>query len=250
MATTQTNVFWVSYAPAEQESFRDFLNLLDKVASGDSRKSLKKHGVFAGEVVRGGRRCVDAVLCSSVRVPVSAIVSSTKWKRKGAKGSLVDAKWPASGEGPQVFMEKWANAMRAASLERFSGSEIELHRRLEEYRHRERNRVRKARDKKGRRRPDRCRERSPLLPCVPPTSPESEVSATVVDPVVVPSDGPVNEFTGIDFTLPVEGLCTFFLYSVVTQVKRGFYPSGSKLTLFCWQTRLWRVRYLLTRGWR
>lgn len=206
MAKAQSNVFWVSYAPAEQESFRDCLDLLDKVASGDSRKSLKKHGVFAGEVVREGRRCVDAVVCSSVRMPVSAVVSATKWERKGAKGSLADAKWPTSGERPQVFLEKWANAMRAASLKRFAGSEIELNRLLEEYRHRERNRMRSLRGRKGRRRPGRGREPSPLPPCAPPTSPESEVSATVVDSAVASSDGPVNMFTGIDFTLPVEGL--------------------------------------------
>ncbi|KID80903.1 hypothetical protein MGU_11683 [Metarhizium guizhouense ARSEF 977] len=219
MATAQSNVFWVSYAPAEQESFEDILNLVDKVLSGDSWKSSKKHGFFAGEVLRGGRRCVDAVLCSSLRMPASAIVSATKWKRKGAKGSLADAKWPVSGEGPKVFLEKWANAMRAASLKRFSGSEIELVRILEEYRLGHRDRMRRLRDRKGRKRPDRCREPSPLLPCVPPTSPESEVSATAIDPVVVPSDGPVNEFTGIDSTLLVEGLCALFLGSHVTEVK-------------------------------
>lgn len=74
MATAKVNAFWVFYAPAEQESFQDVLNLVDKVLYGDS---VKKHGFFAGDL-HGGRRCIDAVLLSSTSIPVSAIVSPTK----------------------------------------------------------------------------------------------------------------------------------------------------------------------------
>ncbi|KAM4060312.1 hypothetical protein HRG_014229 [Hirsutella rhossiliensis] len=78
-ALARSQVFWVSYQPAAEESFDDVLELVDNVTR------------------------VDVVICTPRRQRVGSVCNAAKWKRKGARGDIHDAKWPETGQTPHSF---------------------------------------------------------------------------------------------------------------------------------------------------
>lgn len=134
--------FRFSYAPAEHESFPDVVRLIDKVFAADGKGTLAKdYAFFAGEVLRDGSRYVDVVACALRRKRVSTVAGDTKWKRKGAAGTVCDVEWPAGDEHLDRFLEKWSSALKAARPTSSHGSHVELLRKSAAYHENERLRI-------------------------------------------------------------------------------------------------------------
>ncbi|MGH7965022.1 MAG: hypothetical protein ACRERD_24955, partial [Candidatus Binatia bacterium] len=100
---------------------------------------------MAGELVRDGQRVVDTVVTTPRRVKLASFLAKTKWARKGARGEVRDVKWPKPREGPDEFVRRWAQHMRAQSLRYSSGEEAPLQRILSAHADRERERMRHRR---------------------------------------------------------------------------------------------------------
>ncbi|KJZ70044.1 hypothetical protein HIM_10572 [Hirsutella minnesotensis 3608] len=147
-AHAQSNVFWLSYEPAEEECFRDVLDVVEKV--------FPNPGLLAGEVIRDGRRAIDAVVCTPTRVRVSGALGASKWQRKGARGRVCDAKWPAPKETVCSFLTRWADAMSAQRPREKAGSRDQLFRVMDRYHDKARKRMH-ARRVSGKSSPRRCR---------------------------------------------------------------------------------------------
>ncbi|KJZ70042.1 hypothetical protein HIM_10570 [Hirsutella minnesotensis 3608] len=197
-AHAQSNVFWISYEPAEHERFADVIDLLDKVVPG-------KPGLWAGEVLRNGRRAVDAILCLATRLRVSHVCGQTKWKRKGAKGRVGDAKWPAAREPACSFLTKWADAMSRQCRSERTGSRDQVFHVLDRYHEKERHRMKALRVSRKKRSEEERRLEKRVEDLPPPVSaglvgtPQDEVSGLFCIP---------HDFTDVDFGLLAEGPCS------------------------------------------
>lgn len=112
----------------------DFVTFLKKTAP-------EKAGYFGSEVRRNGEARFELILCTPTRVKVSSALWKDKWARKGARGSLQDAKWPREGETPQSFLRRWAAVMAKRALQ--FGSETHLFHAWDRYRDMERKRLKK-----------------------------------------------------------------------------------------------------------
>ncbi|KAM4060267.1 hypothetical protein HRG_002137 [Hirsutella rhossiliensis] len=137
-ALARSQVFWVSYQPAAEESFDDVLELVDNVTPGQP-------AFWAGEVDRAGIRAVDVVICTPRRQRVGSVCNAAKWKRKGARGDIHDAKWPETGQTPHSFLSKWTDAMSKEFQHREAGSRKDLFRHLDAHYQKERQRDKKRR---------------------------------------------------------------------------------------------------------
>ena len=102
-ALAQSNVFWLSYAPASQETATEFVHTLSRVLPG-------KAAFFGAEDDCNGQSRFEVVICTPTRQRVSTIVGELKWKRRGARGRVCNAKWPAPGETARSFLHRWADA--------------------------------------------------------------------------------------------------------------------------------------------
>lgn len=145
----QKNTFWMSYAPAAQESFRDVLDLFNRALPD-------RAAFWAGTIDRGGVRVVDAIICTPSRVQVSNNMWRDRWATKEAKGRIHDVKWPEKGESSRQFLRRWADAMRASNPKPDKGSEKEVFHALDAYRAHERKRLKNY---AGNQRARRARER-------------------------------------------------------------------------------------------
>ncbi|KAM4060291.1 hypothetical protein HRG_002121 [Hirsutella rhossiliensis] len=145
-AHARSQAFWLSYEPAELESVKDVLQFLMKILP-------RKTAVLGGRTVRDGQGVLDIVACTPARQRVASFFNERKWKRKGARGKIQDAKWPEAGESPRNFMRKWV-AVVGRQSDQF-GSESQLFRVLDSSYERERERDKNRRRKRARDRPGR-----------------------------------------------------------------------------------------------
>ncbi|KAJ6783841.1 hypothetical protein PWT90_11223 [Aphanocladium album] len=211
-ANAQTNAFWLSYAPAEQETFEDTLELIDKVLSA-TKADGPRHAFMAGELLRDGQRVVDAVVTTSTRVRLHGFLAKTKWGRKGARGEVRDVKWPKPQEGAHKFVQRWAEHMRQAAAMMKQRTELDeksltqlLSVQLESDRQRMRRNRGSTRVKTSR--------RGQTSDLVSSPHPEVSVTAPVQNGGVSSFDWSPHDFTGVevDFDLGVdvatEGIAT------------------------------------------
>ena len=131
--------FWLSYSPAEQESIRDVDLLIRRSITGDL-------GACLSEVTREGRRVVDAILFTPKRQRVTTVCNPVQWKRKGAQGELVDARWPEAEQPVEAFLLNWAEAISCRT--KTLGSEKQVFDAYDAHRTRERGRLRGFRKSK------------------------------------------------------------------------------------------------------
>lgn len=82
--------------------------LIRRVVSGDLR-------AYSSEGTRDGRRVVDAILFTPKRQRVTTVCNPVQWKRKGAQGELVDARWPEAKQPVEAFVLNWAEAISRRS---------------------------------------------------------------------------------------------------------------------------------------
>ncbi|OAQ57466.1 hypothetical protein VFPBJ_11746 [Purpureocillium lilacinum] len=216
-AREQKNAFWLSYEPAELESFEDTLLLL--------KKALPERAAFwAGEIDRKGVRVVDAVICTPTRLRVSNLLWRDKWAMKGAKGRIHDVKWPAAKESSRLFVRRWADAMRASNPKPEKGSAQQVLDALAAHRAGERKRLRNYTGNQ-RTKGAKERRRRPLPTSKP--KPELEVSAADDTTLGALSWSP-HEFAAVDFTLPAEG--SYCQFHGVTRSNMVLILSGSAMT--------------------
>lgn len=149
-AHAQSNVFWLSYQPAELETATEFVHTLSRVLPG-------KAAFFGAEDDCNGQSRFEVVICTPTRVRVSTVIGELKWKRRGARGRVCNAKWPAPGETARSFLHRWADATskRGGRL----GSRTQLYRALDGYHEKARERMKSRRVS---RRPCVCRRKRPL----------------------------------------------------------------------------------------
>lgn len=221
-ASSHALAFWLSYSPAEQESFEDVLDLLHNVVRG-------KPGFFAGETVRDGQTVVDMVVCTPTRQRVDGVCGDSKWKRKGAKGRVCDARWPAPRQPVDVFLRKWAGAMTAA-WNKTAGSREDLFRVANRFRKKDAGRKRDVRSRRKR----LCSEATAGVSTssveeAQGLSLETPVQVDGVDPTLVCQPG---DFAGIDFGPPAPCWCPFL-------------QSPVALPFLRWETA-WRLTMLFT----
>ncbi|KJZ68537.1 hypothetical protein HIM_12076 [Hirsutella minnesotensis 3608] len=192
MAEIKSHAFWLSYAPAHHESLEDVIELVDRVVIG-------KPGVWAGETTREGQNVVDMIICTPMAQRVKVVCGEIKWKRKGARGRVCDARWPEPYQPVDVFLHTWADAM-TAGWRRTAGSRESVFAALSRHRirDRERKKVGRIRKKRG------STETAAVVSTTPVLEASTEESET---PVQV--DGPgtdlgcqSGDFAGIDFGPP------------------------------------------------
>ncbi|KJZ68834.1 hypothetical protein HIM_11774 [Hirsutella minnesotensis 3608] len=134
----QSSVFWLSYAPADDEKVSDVLKLLDRVVSVEG-------SALVGKYVRDGQRVFNAVICTRKRQRVSCVLGEKKWKSKGARGTICNGKYPAAGEKAQSFLRRWADAVCRDCPPVPFGSRREVYRVLRGQQNRERDRKKRSR---------------------------------------------------------------------------------------------------------
>jgi len=213
--TASRNAFWVRYQPEEDESLEETLTVVDKVLYGDRRtKTTGKGGYFGGVLLDGdGHEVVDLVICMPSRVAVSSVLNPDKWRRKGARGTFRDGKYPEESETAHRFVKRWCDAMNVKAFTREVGSRDEANRVLKQYYDRENRRMRQKRGDREISKPRGLRTRK-QIPCArsPSEVPTVEVSHDTGNRVadLRPS---VQTFVDLDFdfSLPVEGLYCVFL---------------------------------------
>jgi hypothetical protein len=178
---------------------KDVLRIVRKVVNGSP-------GVFGTNTVRGGQSVVDMLLCTPVPQRVSAVCGESKWKRKGARGEICDARWPAEKESPRAFLRKWADAIARQQHTRF-GSRSEVFRALDS--HYERDRARKRQWRVGRRRPSSDVHHPSPHQCVVDTSdlqPTHAGVAQLTEDEVGGFPWTPHDFADVDLRSVIEGL--------------------------------------------
>ena len=218
MLPPQSNAFWVRYQPEEDESVEETLLLVDKVLHGDCRtKNPRKSGFFGGTLGDGdGNRVLDLLICTPNRVAVTSVLNPHKWRRKGARGTFRDGKYPYEGESVRRFVKRWCDAMNVRAFTREVGSRDEANRVLNGYYERQNRRMRQKRSAKplgpgGRKR--RELDSSALSPSSVPTVEVSHYTGSCA----ADWESSVHTMVNVkfDLSLPVEGWYCFLLNNVV-----------------------------------
>lgn len=200
MAATRSRVFWLSYLPGGSESIETVVELLEKVVTS-------KPSAFGKRFYRDGSLVVDLLFCSRSRLRVSSVASQRHWERRGAKGQLQNAKWPAPKESPRVFLRRWADALMGIPQQgSFLGSRDSLLEAWDQYRvesrPREKEWQRRCRLRRG---TERGGETSPLHePLLEGVAalPSCDVSVTFSE---ADFDWSAHSWLDVDFGLPVQG---------------------------------------------
>lgn len=202
-AKLRSQVFWLSYRLDPSESVSTIARIARSVILGSP-------GICGDVVVRDGQTMVDMVVCTPVPQRISAVCTEPKWRLKGARGAICDARWPAEGESPRDFLRKWADAVCGYKNEPF-GSRRELDRAMDAYYDKERKRIKRIRvkAKRKRRRPLPSARPSPrATPAATPAARTEPAGVTDMSQDEVGGIPPLDphEFTGVDFGSATEGL--------------------------------------------
>ena len=212
----QSNAFWVRYQPDENESLEETRGVVNRVLYGDRRTtSPVKGGCFGGVLRDGdGNEVVDLVICMPERVAVSSVLNPHKWKRKGARGTFCDGRYPYERESAHQFVKRWCDAMNVRAFTTQIGSRQEVNRVLSQYCDRQTRRMRQKRSAKPLKPGGRKRRELGSSPLSPSSAPTLEVSHYTGNCVAIDSKPSVQRFVDIDFnfrlSLPVEGRYLLF----------------------------------------
>lgn len=138
VALDKSQVSWLRYQPAADESFRRVMELARDVLP-------PMLGFYVVEHMRSGIRVVDMLFVTKSRVGKKGIRDPDLWKRKRARGLVVDSEQCRHDECPKGFVRRWAQTMNVNCCVHTAGSPFALSLGLEEYRRLERMRVRNYR---------------------------------------------------------------------------------------------------------
>jgi hypothetical protein len=103
--TSQHQVFWVSYGPAADEGVHQFSGVIDQFT----------------RVTR-----YDFILCLSKPMRASVCWSLAKWRRAGAKGSVLDVQYAQEKQSVKAFILERAGSVRQRGAEHQFGSESDV----------------------------------------------------------------------------------------------------------------------------
>lgn len=104
VASGKSQVFWLRYKPARDESFERFMEL-----AGDALPAML--GFYVVEHVRSGDRRMDILFCVKSRNQESRMRNPHIWKRKRAQGSVEGTERRCSGESLDTFVQRMARNM-------------------------------------------------------------------------------------------------------------------------------------------
>ncbi|KAI8712692.1 hypothetical protein NCS52_01368000 [Fusarium sp. LHS14.1] len=113
------SAFHLKYTLGQDETGVEFAEVLSRFVSG-------RHGFFGFIEEINGVRTAEAVLSIPSRFRINAFSQRSRWKRAGAKGSLVDLHWPEKGQLARSFLEKWAREVSRRPASCRYGSERDL----------------------------------------------------------------------------------------------------------------------------
>lgn len=135
-----SQLFWLRYQPAPDESFDDVVALVQSTLP-------MILGSYMVERIRAGCRVVDVLYCTQYRCRRTAVWSRDKWQRKRARGFIVDVDRPGLDEMSEAFLERWARNMTADPTIQTAGSVEGVFQALEVFLGGERDRLRERRNR-------------------------------------------------------------------------------------------------------
>lgn len=127
------SAFHLKYCLGQNETGVEFAETLSRFVSS-------RHGFFFFIEETNGVRTAEAVLSIPARFRINAFSQRSRWKRAGAKGSLVDLHWPEKGQLARSFLEKWAREVSRRPASCRYGSERDLFLELDKHQDRDADR--------------------------------------------------------------------------------------------------------------
>ncbi|KAM3547291.1 hypothetical protein MY1884_009628 [Beauveria asiatica] len=153
----KSHLFTFTYVLGEEETYEEAILTCHGVFGYPSMRNdalhanpeRKTYGVVAAAAERDGIRVLEMAVAFVARRRVVSFENEDVWRRKGAKGTLCNVRWPAAGNAAMAFFTSWLDATRCLRLVGLHGLETDIVDVLQEADRAARVRMRKLRQRSG-----------------------------------------------------------------------------------------------------